>query len=609
MSLAQGPIAPDRLAFYTTSGALDTQLLWPSQQLGVQIAQTFGSFDLQRTFARIDTGRLPDGTAAFVSGSLTSASKWRGPGNAPEDRQNANAAVSRPFGEHGNVRVYAAYNDMQEDNYRALTYAQARDLGTYRYYDFSDTSSKTPAQAVTYYGYNRQDFKNWTVLSEISWDFSADSRIVLKPFYTDEEGYYLDGQANGKVRQWLIDHEWYGAVLEWSGNLAGTAVKAGYWWESMEPPGPPTAWKMYTPTAAGDLSGAATWSILGDVVDRRQYNSAYAMAERPFGKLRLQGGLRYVEDTQPGIDFYNTAGIGNVSYDQALALSKGVIPERSVTPVSLSAWLPYLAASYEISPRLTATATLGRNYGSPGFDVWPVYQSNFAVFQAAGITANQLWQAMKPETSNALDLGLRVQLERGWIAPVLYFARYYNKSVSYDSDGKGPLVAYSQNVGDTRAWGAQLSGGWSPFAGLEIFGGLSYDNNQFVEDLPLLGGGTLPVSGLQVPDLPLWSGNLGATWRYRAFSVSPIVRLMDSRYGDTEHTQEVPGYTTVDLTLAWQHGFPKTRLTASLTCTNILDAEYIGFINASYYQLLSDANAIYYPGAPRAISAQLALAF
>lgn len=231
------------------------------------------------------------------------------------------------------------------------------------------------------------------------------------------------------------------------------------------------------------------------------------------------------------------------------------------------------------------------------------------MFKALGITANQLWQAMKPETSNAMDLGLRINLERGWIAPTLYVARYFNKSVAFDADGSGPLVAYSQNVGQTRAWGAQLAGNWSPMAGLEVFGALSWDHNEFVEDLPLLRGGVLPVAGMQLPDVPLWSGNLGATWHRDAFSVSPVVRYLGSRYGDTTHQQQVPGYTTVDLTLSYQHRIPRGTLTASLRFNNLLDAEYIGFINASYYQLLSDANAFYYPGAPRSVVAQLTLTF
>lgn len=609
VSLAQGPIAPDRLGLYTTTGALNVELLWPQASPGVQLSQTLGSFSLDRTFARLDSGRLPDGTAIFVSGSRTSASKWRGPGDSPGERTNLEAALSRPLGERGNFKVYAAYNDMQQDNYRALTYAQARDLGKYRFFDYSDTSSAKPAEAVNYYGYNRQDFRDWTILSELSWRLGEVSQVVLKPFYVREEGYYLDGQATGKVRQWLIDHDWYGMTLEFVTRLAGTDLKIGYWWESLDPPGPPTAWKTYTPNAAGTLGGPVAWSILGNVTDRRQYNSAYAMADRRFGALQVQGGLRYVQDTQPGIEFYDTTGIGNVSYDQALAQSKGVIPGRSVTPLTLREALPFLALGYEINPRVSLKASLGRNYGAPGFDVWPVYQTSYPVFKAMGITANQLWQAMKPETSNALDLGLRVNLERGWIAPTLYVARYFNKSVAYDADGTGPLVAYSQNVGQTRAWGAQLAGNWSPLAGLTVFGSLSLDHNEFVDDLPLLRGGVLAVAGTQVPDVPLWSGNLGATWQRGAFSVSPVVRYMDSRYGDTAHTQQVGGYTTVDLTLRYQHRIPRGTLTASLSCNNLFDAEYIGFINASYYQLLSDANTIYYPGAPRSIVAQIALAF
>ncbi|WP_295383806.1 TonB-dependent receptor [uncultured Thiodictyon sp.] len=609
VSLAQGPIAPDRLAFYTTSGALDTRLLWPQEQLGFQINQTVGSFALNRTFARVDSGRLPDGTAFFVSGSVTDADKWRGPGATPAGRQHLEAALSRPLGERGNVKIYAAYTDMQMDNYRALTYAQTRDLGTYRFYDFADTATTNPLQAATYYQYNRQSFKDWAIFSELSWKFGEATEVVFKPFYVNEEGYYLDGTSTGKVRQWLMDHDWYGATLELTTRLVGTDLKVGYWWESMDPPGPPTAWKMYTPNASGSLAGPVAWTILADVAQRRRYESFYAIADRQIGALQVQGGLRTVSDTQPGLHFYDTTGLGDVSYDQALAQSKGVIAGRSVAPITMNEVLPFLSMAYELSPRVLLRTALGRNYGAPSFDLWPVYQSYYAVFKARGITANQLWQAMRPETADAVDVGMRLTFERGWLEPTLYYARYYNKSVAYDPDGAGPLVPFSQNVGQSRGWGVQLTGYWRPLAGLDLFGSLSYDNNQFVEDLPLFTGGTLAVSGLQLPDVPLWSAKVGATWSRGAFAVSPVVRYTDSRYGDTQHTQQVPGYTTVDLTLRYQHRIPRGMLTASVTCTNLFDAQYIGFINASYYQTFDTSSAYYYPGAPRAVVAQVSLAF
>lgn len=607
VTLYQGAVAPDQTNVFNTSGALDTTLRWPSASANVHASQAFGSDNFTRSFARWDSGTLANGGAAFVSGSHTAAEKWRGPGDAPGGRDTAALAWVQPLGKSVDVKVMAAYNDMEQDHYRALTYAQAMDLGTWRDYDYS----AAPTSGIDYYGYNRQSFRDWTVLSEITWRISSDSSLVVKPFYLNEEGYYLEGQAsNNKVRKWLIDHAWYGLASEYQTKIADTGVKLGYWGESTEPPGPPTAWKMYNATAAGDLSSFAGWAILAKVTERHRYDSAYAMADHQFGKLKLTGGLRYIKETLPSIDAYDPTGVGDVTYDQALAQSSGVVASKSVDSRAVDEWLPYLAMGYTLTPAVELKASLGRNYGAPSFDVWPVYQANAAKFQANGITAEDLWRDLTPETSDALDLGLRLSRGSGWLEPAVYLARFHDKKVSYDPDGStGTLPAYSQNIGETRAWGAQLTGGWMPMTNLSLFGGLSWNRNEFIENLPVAGGPDLVVKGEQIPDVPVWQANLGMTWRYGAFSVTPVARYLSSRWGDTEHTQRIPGYTTVDLSLDYQTKVPVGKLGASLAVVNLFDRDYIGVVRADYYQLLTGGSAIYYPGAPRTLVAKVSLDF
>lgn len=606
--LQQGAVSPDQTNLFTTQGALDSRLRWPGAQSGLHVSQALGSSNFTRTRARWDSGHLSGGGALFVSASHTAAEKWRGPGNAPAARNNFAVALVQPLGDV-EIKVMATHNDMRAHHYRALTYAQALNLDTFRNDDFDAVSSATATQAVNYYDYNRQDFTNWSVLGEIAWKLSERASLVVKPYYLNEEGYYLEGQTNGRVRQWLVDHAWYGFTSEYQTRFAGVSLKLGYWLQSTEPPGPPTAWKTYTPNAAGDLTGAVTWSILAKVTDRHRFDSAYVVADRQFGGLKLEGGVRYLNETLPGIAAYNTTGIGNVSYEQALAQSVGVIASRSADSFSLDAWLPYLGLGYSFTPAVSLKASLGRNYGAPSFDIWPVFQQSAATFLINGVTAQDLWRTLKPELSEALDLGLRVGLTRVWIEPTLYLARFHDKKVQYDFDGAGPLPAYSSNVAETRAWGAQLVGGWNPLSGLNLFGGVSWNRNEFTENLPVAGAANLQVEGKQIPDVPVWQANLGATWSKGAISVSPVMRYSGVRYGDTEHTQRIPGYTTADLNLTWQARLSVGKLAVSLSALNLFDREYIGVIRSDYYQLLSGGSAIYYPGAPRTGVAKISLDF
>ena len=150
VSLNQGPIPADRNAFFTVAGVLDSRLRWPGEQAGGVISQSFGSHDFQRTFARVDSGRLADGSALFFSASYSDADKWRGPGQAMDGRTNAEFGWQKALTDRLDARMYYAWNDYSANNYRPLTYAQAQDLGTYRNFDYSSVSSATAAQAVNY---------------------------------------------------------------------------------------------------------------------------------------------------------------------------------------------------------------------------------------------------------------------------------------------------------------------------------------------------------------------------------------------------------------------------------------------------------------------------
>ena len=93
------------------------------------------------------------------------------------------------------------------------------------------------------------------------------------------------------------------------------------------------------------------------------------------------------------------------------------------------------------------------------------------------------------------------------------------------------------------------------------------------------------------------------------FSLSPVVRYVGSRYGDTQGTQKVDGYFTADLSVGYQQKLGLGKLNASLSVQNLFDKQYIGFINTSYYQATSGTNAYYYPGAPRTVMAKVGYDF
>jgi iron complex outermembrane receptor protein len=605
--LHQGPMPSDVNSYFTLGGNFDSRLRWPEKKFGGEISQSVGSFSFLRTFARIDSGEILNGTTrVFVSGSWTDADKWRGSGKSPQGKSGFSVGIVAKPVDALEAKVFVAKSSFDQHSYQGLNYAQASNLGMFRRFDFAAFPGVAPSAMFNYYGYNLQHFDSWAALSEITVKLDETTRVVAKPYYFREDGYYLDGQNNGRIRKWIIDHDMWGVVGELQTRVLGTDAKLGFWHGVQNAPGPPTAWEVFAPNAGGGLVNPS-WAILAKQTASHSFDAAYGLASRDFGPLHVEAGARYVWEHMAGIDAYNATGIGDVPYDTALSLSSGVIPNRSVKPFTIGAFLPYGALTYRLTDDLLLKFSGAGGYGGPGYDAWPVFQQNSATFLARGITADSFWHSMKPETSSQLDLGLR----SGYVEPTIYHSRNHNKLVSYDP---GVGTQFGSNVGESQSYGAQAVAHYSPLENVDLFASLGYQRAEFVEDLPLLPNvspatfWSTRVKGRQLPDVPYWISTIGGDLRIEEFTVTPILHIVGDRSGDTSGFQPISGYATFDINVKYEQVMDWGRFTASVTCMNMFDSAYIGQISNSYYQRTS-TNGIYYPGAPRTVLGKIGFNF
>ncbi|MBB4200046.1 hypothetical protein CCR94_04405 [Rhodoblastus sphagnicola] len=610
-TLHQGPIAPNVLSYFNSAGVIDAQIAWPKDKMGGEISQSVGSYHFLRTFARVDSGLLFNNTTKFfLSGAWSDADKWRGTGKSPDGKGDFTAGVETRPNESLDIKALVAHTQVDQNTYAALTYAQASNLAKYRFYDFSGIP--VAGNTSNWYGYNRQSLNVWSAFTEIAWKINGDTTLTLKPYFFHEDGYYLDAASTTVARQWLIDHNFYGGVAELKTRAWTTDFTLGYWGGAGELPGPPTAQKQFNTNTSGGLS-FLKWSMLAQETQPHLYNSIYAMADRRFDDLRVQGGLRYLWQTLAGINAMTPgAGALDVSYSAALAAST-VNARNSVTPATVGTALPYLALAYDVTPDLTARVSYGVTYTGMALDLWPTYQSSAATLNAKGFNLNQLWHNLKPETDDVVDVGVDLKftspIGAGTFSPTLFYARNHNQNVSYDP---GVGVAFAQTIGQSRTLGGQAMVRLEPSDILSFFAAIGYQNVAFVEDLPYWTGASpaviaaTKVKGKLVPDAPLWVSTLGAEARWNDFTLTPIVHIVSDRYGDAAHAQSVAGYATVDLRLAYRRPVDFGELEASVTVTNLFDAAYIGQISSNFYQSTSASAGIYYPGAPRAIVGKLA---
>lgn len=615
IDLYQGPIPSNINTYVTIPGVIDSRLRWGAEKFGAEVSQSVGSSSFLRTFARVDTGAFLNGTTkVFLSGSWTDAHQWRGPGKAPQGKSGFAIGVETKPTDFLDAKVFIAKSSYDANTYAGLNYNQVRMLDANRYYNFLPVSNKVPAFAANYYNYNVQSFDSWTALGEFTLRVNDSTRVVVKPYYFREDGYYLDGMATGQIRNWLIDHDSWGVTSELKSRLYDTDITLGHWYGVQNLPGPPTAWKMYTPNVLGGLT-SPNWSLLAQQTGPHINNSVYGVASRDFGPLHATGGVRYNWETMAGIDARSAMGLGAYSYDMALALSPSILTTRSVNSFTIGTFLPFGSLAYDVNKDLQLKVSAAGGYGGPSFDVWPAYQQNSATFLKNGITAKQAWNQIRPETSAQVDVSARWSfnewLGSGYIQPTFYYARYHSKGVAYDP---GIGVSYSQNVGESESYGAQAIAHYTPVDGIDLFGSIGYQRAAFVQDLPTFATAPLltrlnnQVKGRQLPDVPYWISTAGGNLRFSNFVFTPIVHIVGSRSGDTTGFQPIAGYATLDLNLGYERKLAFGTFNASLSVLNVFDTAYIGQINNTYYQQTSNSG-IYFPGAPRTVVAKLGYKF
>lgn len=107
-------------------GTVETFSSNPLAKLGVQAAQTVGSYSTSRTFVRLDTGNF-DGTTAYVSGVRQRARAWDF--NGKQGGWQANAKLVHEGG-FGKLTAYFDYNDMTQPNEDATVFFKPSAGGT-----------------------------------------------------------------------------------------------------------------------------------------------------------------------------------------------------------------------------------------------------------------------------------------------------------------------------------------------------------------------------------------------------------------------------------------------------------------------------------------------
>jgi iron complex outermembrane recepter protein len=597
IDLYKGYMPVDKnLGLCSLIGKVDMHVKAPKKKMGATISQSFGSYNFQRTFIRFDTGKIGD-ISMFGSFSTLSDTKTKGAGGM--HRINGMVGLSYEPSSKFKAQIYAIRNSARQHEYASLNYAQATDLDKYFGLDYA-TTQPTTSNDVNYYDWNKESFITTDLFANIVYKPTNKDKIVLKPYYKKDVGDYWFSKPNptvakSRVIDWQLSHDLFGIVASYDHTFSKAfKTKMGYWFHRQQPPGPPSKMIKYQ-VVNGQLVNNG-YALLSHN-DYYTLQTPFLQASGTLDRFHYKVGASYQSIKIGALSSYTAAPQGTLD------------PWASVKEKSFDNLSPSVYLGYQASKNATIYADYTRTY-SFNVNLFPAYIMNEANFKSHGVTLQSLWDQLKLETSDNIDLGVKANIGAITVKPSAFVSFVKNKQVSVYDSTYG--VSYPANVGNALGYGAEFSAYGPITENLQFITGISYNRYELTQNFQISPTSTANIKGNQLPDAPEYLANAALIYQMDKWSVTPSVRYTSSRYGDVANTQKLDAYTLVNLNVAYKaHPFMGSKSTLfSLTAMNLTNQKYIASVITSDNILAaSTTSSTYMTGAPFSMYASITLKY
>jgi len=530
-------------------GAIETYSSDPTQQFGVDVRETGGSYDATRTFLRVDSGEFASGATAYLSYLHQDARAWDFDGHQRGDQVNVKLVHDDAIGK---LTFFADWQYKVEPNEDATSFGNQQTMAAAGYTPYTrpfiypnyaaGVAYLTNGAPPAIYGNNftnyfsaaqRQDgllYLNydWKMSDAITWSnqlyyHNDNSRgIVAGP--VNQAGLpglfaiYFPGQnlvdtfggTGYEVRTTEYDIHRVGERSTVNWKLGDHQIEAGLWYEHNDE-GQARRWYPFS-AANDDLSpydeptdpaftqyhfDFAVRDIQLHLQDQWQILPNLALQAGWKASLQTAGDYLPVQQlnlptTKPPVDY----PIGSITSNNWFLPQFGVLWDLTSTEhvffnfqKNLRQFIPYGAGS--------------NFYGSSPWSLGS--QQAFDTFKSS----------VKPETSLTYELGLRSQhdLDGSVITGIDGQVNYYHVKFSnrllnvatYSFINPNPAVLV--NVGDVKTDGADLAATLHFGKHLQFYNGVSYNKSDYESDYSTVTAGVatvVPIAGKQVPLTPNW---------------------------------------------------------------------------------------------------------
>lgn len=582
----------------------------PAKEFGGFVKQTFGSNNLSKTFARLETGQH-NGFSSWLSYSYTDSDKWRGAGYSRADKVEWNGLYEHENGHSSSLIV--KYNQQDTINYSTLSKRQFEQNG--RKMDYATTPVyNSRGQISQYYKLNRNNFETLNVTFTQKLQLRDNLALTLQPYYFSTNGgsfgsgsasvlsatsdragnYDLSNLTSNTYYRPSWTETWRPGIttkLKWDISDEHS-LDIGYWFER--------ARQRQTQPFIPIKSDGTPVNISGKPGDANQVTDANGNVVQgrnqftvtPAHKIWIQdtwffspewtftGGLAYQHVERDGTNLgslYNVAEKKNKKYHE---------------------FLPSFNAAYRINTENQVFYNITRNMRTP---------PNYVLYNV-GDSINT-----KPELSWNQELGWRFQDEDMLLSASLFFIRFTDRQISsrnaagdYEMINAGKV----ENKGLELEWSGKLPHNFNYFAAY------TYTDTTQKNNLAT-GGSQLPTTGKQVANAPKNMLNLGLGYDDGLYYAGVNSRYVGSFYGDMTNDEKIGGRTVFDLSTGVYLPVDK-KIVKSATLrfgvNNLFDKEYLDSarsvsFNSRSYNGVSAGTPFYNVGEERTFSASLEATF
>lgn len=592
----------------------------PQNEAGAFVSQSFGDYNLRRTFVRLNSGKIGP-FKAYVSRTKLNSDLWRGSGTV--NRTHWEALAEADLGGANYLRLKFVANDFKDYDSPTLTRAQENCVAgavdalgrcgrSYGYVgDLNALLAKYPA-AIAGKPYSNDGLINSSALSiNIRQDRlyagtlhlapAAHVWVDFVPYYEDKAGYGVspDSYSNSNTR-YLAEKAAGLAVVAPLGTQYGRSgvgggrygitttlhvdaginhLTAGIWAETDKYHRTQARYNTTdgAPTSAPDFSQL--------VFARRDYRS-----QRDTTQLFVQDRIDVIPDRLT-LDL-GVKGLvldyrlrGYRDYNDYYRVVRGTAV-AGYGPSSNTAhyqdfFLPVAGALLKLDRRTQIFGSYAENLALPkGMD---------DIYSVTYNSSSALVPAPAPERSQNVELGIRTNQSELYGSLALYYTKFRNRIASTSALLAGSTVyeTFYQNVGRVRAYGVEFAGTYKPayLHGLAYLNvNATYNDAKFQDDFPS-GATIVATKGKYLPDSAKWVVSGGVTVEPASWLVANLTgKYTSSRWSTLANTpgSSVPAFTVFSAYVDIGDGFsigPVKNVRARVNVDNLFDKNAISFIS------------------------------